>query len=106
MIRNSIKPQSPLFFLYLVLIPLSLVILGADLLRDKLNRKPVFGLMTDFGLDFAVASMKGLLVTSLPDALITDIDHSLSKFSVLSGSFILGKIYRYFPMRYDFYLCR
>lgn len=61
------------------------------------NQTPIFGLLTDFGFDFAVASMKGVIVQSFPDAQIIDIDHSLKKFSIISGAFIIEKSARYFP---------
>ncbi|MEK7088621.1 MAG: SAM-dependent chlorinase/fluorinase [Patescibacteria group bacterium] len=57
----------------------------------------VFALMTDFSFDFAVASMKGLILKDFPDAQIVDIDHSIKQFSVLSGAFVINKAYEYFP---------
>lgn len=58
---------------------------------------PVFALLTDFGLDFAVASMKALLINAHPQAQVIDIDHNVSKFSLVSGSFIIEKVFQYFP---------
>jgi hypothetical protein len=57
----------------------------------------IFGLLTDFGFDYAVASMKGVIAQTFPTAQIIDIDHSLSKFSIASASFIIEKSARYFP---------
>ena len=57
----------------------------------------VFALLTDFGNDFAVASMKGLILTELPDAQVIDIDHNIDRFSILSGAFVIDKVYNYFP---------
>lgn len=63
-----------------------------------LKRKKVnFGLLTDFGFDFSVASMKAALIREIPECSVIDIDHSTEKFSVISGAFILEKVYRYFP---------
>jgi len=59
---------------------------------------PCFALLTDFGFDFAVASMKARILSALPTATIVDLDHSLHKFSIISGAFILGKTYDYFPV--------
>ncbi|HEV2917102.1 MAG TPA: SAM-dependent chlorinase/fluorinase [Candidatus Babeliales bacterium] len=59
--------------------------------------QPIFGLLTDFGFDYAVASMKGVIAQTFPTAQIIDIDHSLQKFSIISGAFILQKSMHYFP---------
>jgi len=56
-----------------------------------------FAMITDFGFDFSVASMKALILKNFPDAQIVDIDHSIKQFSILSGSFVIDKIYNYFP---------
>ena len=64
---------------------------------NQKNHRPVFALVTDFGFDFSVASMKALILKHFPDAQIVDIDHSIKQFSILSGAFVIDKIYRYFP---------
>ncbi len=56
-----------------------------------------FAMITDFGFDFSVASMKALILRDFPDAQIIDIDHSIKSFSILSGAFVIDKIYNYFP---------
>lgn len=56
-----------------------------------------FALLTDFGFDFAVASMKGLILKDFPEAKIIDIDHEVRPFSILSGAFVIDKVYKYFP---------
>lgn len=43
--------------------------------------------------------MKALLLKHFPDAQIIDIDHSIKQFSILSGAFVIEKIYKYFPER-------
>lgn len=63
-----------------------------DFMKDK-----IFALMTDFGFDFAVASMKALILKELPNSHIVDIDHNIKQYSVLSGAFVINKIYEYFP---------
>jgi S-adenosyl-L-methionine hydrolase (adenosine-forming) len=57
----------------------------------------VFALVTDFGFDFSVASMKALILKDFPCAQIIDIDHSIKQFSVLSGAFVINNVYEYFP---------
>ncbi|MBU2564025.1 SAM-dependent chlorinase/fluorinase [Patescibacteria group bacterium] len=64
--------------------------------NKKINHQ-VFTIMTDFGFDFSVASMKALILKEFPDAQIIDIDHSIKQFSILSGAFVIDKIYKYFP---------
>lgn len=54
-------------------------------------------MLTDFGYDFALGSIKGVILSKLPNAQIIDLDHSVNKFSIISGAFVLGKSYRYFP---------
>ncbi len=61
-----------------------------------MNNK-TFAIITDFGFDFSVASMKALILRSFPNAQIIDIDHSIKQFSILSGAFVIDKIYKYFP---------
>lgn len=59
-------------------------------------RNKTFAIITDFGFDFSVASMKALILRSFPDAQIVDIDHSIKQFSILSGAFVINKVYKYF----------
>jgi hypothetical protein len=56
-----------------------------------------FAIITDFGFDFSIASMKALILRNFPDAQIIDIDHSIKQFSILSGAFVINKVYKYFP---------
>lgn len=60
-------------------------------------RNKTFAIITDFGFDFSVASMKALILKDFPNAQIVDIDHSIKQFSVLSGAFVISKVYEYFP---------
>jgi hypothetical protein len=57
----------------------------------------IIGILTDFGNDFAVASIKGTILKGLPDATIVDIDHSIEKFSIESASFVIAATAKYFP---------
>jgi S-adenosylmethionine hydrolase len=60
-------------------------------------QKKFIVLLTDFGVDFAVGSLKALLLSSFPNAQVLDLDHSIEKFSVISAAFVLNKTYKYFP---------
>lgn len=66
-------------------------------MKAKISARPVFGIITDFGFDFSIASMKALILRSFPDAQIIDIDHGIKQFSILSGAFVINKVYEYFP---------
>ena len=58
----------------------------------------VIGLLTDFGTrDYFVASMKGVILSIDPSAVIVDISHDVPSFNVRRGAFILWATYRYFP---------
>jgi len=59
--------------------------------------KNFFALLTDFGFDFAVASIKGVLLKEFPDAQIIDIDHSIEKFNLINAAFVIEKVYRFLP---------
>jgi S-adenosylmethionine hydrolase len=59
---------------------------------------PVITLTTDFGTDDAyVASMKGVILSINPKAVIIDICHSIEPQNILQAAFILSSAYRYFP---------
>jgi len=62
------------------------------------GRPPVFALLTDFGTrDHYVAAVKGVLLSSCPDANIVDISHDVRPHSVLEGAYILACAYPYMP---------
>jgi S-adenosylmethionine hydrolase len=59
---------------------------------------PIITLTTDFGTgDAYVASMKGVILTINPKAVIVDICHSIKPQNVLQAAFILSTAYNYFP---------
>lgn len=62
-----------------------------------MDNKVFFGILTDFGFDFAVASIKGVLLRAFPDAQVIDIDHTIEKFNVLNAAYTIDKVYRFFP---------
>jgi S-adenosylmethionine hydrolase len=59
---------------------------------------PIITLTTDFGnADAYVASMKGVILSLNPKAVIADISHSIQPQNVLQAAFILSTAYPYFP---------
>jgi hypothetical protein len=59
---------------------------------------PVITLITDFGLDDAyVAIIKGVILSTNPEANIIDITHSIEPENIAQAAFLLGTTYRYFP---------
>ncbi len=81
-----------------ILLVIFLAFLQERLIMNLLKNKTItFGLLTDFGFDFSVASMKAALLREIPNCSLIDIDHSLEKFSIVQGAFVLEKVYRYFP---------
>lgn len=69
-----------------------------------MNTVPVIGLLTDFGFDFAVASIKGVILRSFRNAQVIDIDHTIEKFSIRSAAFVIEKVYNFFPTG-TFFIC-
>jgi len=60
--------------------------------------RQVITLLTDFGTrDYFVASMKGVILSINPDAVVIDITHDVPSFNVLKAAFILWATYRYYP---------
>ncbi|MDD4036150.1 MAG: SAM-dependent chlorinase/fluorinase [Bacilli bacterium] len=62
-----------------------------------MNNLKTFAIITDFGFDYSIASMKALIYREFKRANIIDIDHSIEKFSIISAAFIINSVYRYFP---------
>ncbi|MBS7613673.1 S-adenosyl-l-methionine hydroxide adenosyltransferase family protein, partial [Candidatus Bathyarchaeota archaeon] len=60
--------------------------------------RKVITLLTDFGLsDPYPALMKGVILNINPEATIVDLSHSIDKFNVKMGAFILAYTVDYFP---------
>ncbi len=65
---------------------------------DRVLSSPLITLLSDFGLkDPYVAEMKAVILTICPKARIIDISHSIEKFNIRTGAFILASATRYFP---------
>ncbi len=62
------------------------------------GRPPVIGFLTDFGLDGAAATCRGVMLGICPDAQIVDISHSVAKYAIGDGAFILRSALPYLPV--------
>lgn len=61
-------------------------------------QRPVITLTTDFGLaDPYVATMKGVILSLNPEAIIVDVSHAVRPQLVRQGAFLLETAYLYFP---------
>ncbi|MCO6040823.1 SAM hydrolase/SAM-dependent halogenase family protein [Thermococcus alcaliphilus] len=55
-------------------------------------------LTTDFGIKGPyVGEMKGAILTINPEAKIVDITHSITRHSIVEGSFVMEQVVKYFP---------
>ena len=60
--------------------------------------RKIITLLTDFGLsDPYPAAMKAVILRINPEAVIVDITHSIDRFNVRMGAFILAHLVEYFP---------
>jgi hypothetical protein len=53
------------------------------------GRRPFISLLTDFGPDAAAAICRGVMLTIAPDAQILDVSHSVRKYAIRDGAFLL-----------------
>ena len=59
---------------------------------------PILTLPTDFGLaDHYAGTMKGVILSRCPGAIIVDISHEVAPFSVWSGAYTIDQAAPYFP---------
>ncbi|MBI5355344.1 MAG: SAM-dependent chlorinase/fluorinase [Candidatus Aenigmarchaeota archaeon] len=54
-------------------------------------------LTTDFGEGLYSAQVKGRILSINPDARVVDITHSIAKFDILEGAFLVNEVSKYFP---------
>ena len=59
---------------------------------------PIIGFLTDFGLDGAAATCRGVILSICPTAQIVDISHTVAKYAVRDGAFILRATLPYLPL--------
>jgi S-adenosylmethionine hydrolase len=61
------------------------------------DARPVITFLSDFGFDGAAAICRGVMLSICPDAQIIDIAHSVRKFAVADGAFILSTALPFMP---------
>ena len=64
----------------------------------KTAERPVIGFLTDFGLDAAAATCRAVMLGICPDAQIVDISHTIRKYAIRDGAFLLRFALPYFPI--------
>jgi S-adenosylmethionine hydrolase len=60
--------------------------------------RPVIGFLTDFGLDGAAATCRGVILGICRDAQIVDICHTVRKYAIGDGSYLLAAALPYLPV--------
>jgi S-adenosylmethionine hydrolase len=60
--------------------------------------RPVIGFLTDFGLDGAAATCRGVMLSICRDAQIIDIGHTIRKYAIRDGAFLLRFALPYLPV--------
>src|SRR5918996_268389 len=60
--------------------------------------RPVIGFLTDFGLDGAAATCRGVILGICRDAQIVDISHTIRKYAIRDGSYLLRSSLPYLPV--------
>src|SRR5918999_1940554 len=59
---------------------------------------PLIGFLSDFGLDGAAATCRGVMLSICPDVRIVDISHTVRKYAVRDGAFVLRATLPYLPV--------
>lgn len=59
---------------------------------------PVIGFLTDFGLDGAAATCRGVMLSICRDGQIVDICHTIRKYAIGDGAFVLASALPYLPV--------
>lgn len=59
--------------------------------------RPVIGFLTDFGLDGAAAICRGVMLSIAPDAQIVDICHTVRKYAISDGAWLLASTVPWLP---------
>ena len=62
------------------------------------TERPVIGFLTDFGLDGAAATCRAVMLSICRDAQIVDIAHTVRKYAIRDGAFLLRFSLPYFPV--------
>jgi S-adenosylmethionine hydrolase len=69
-----------------------------DTAATAIRRPPVIGFLTDFGTDGAAATCRAVILSICPDAQVVDIAHSIPKYAIADGAFVLAAALPYFPV--------
>lgn len=67
-------------------------------MRPTDRERPVIGFLTDFGLDGAAATCRGVMLSICRDAQIVDICHTIHKYAIRDGAFVLAAALPYLPV--------
>jgi hypothetical protein len=67
-------------------------------MRPTDRSRPVIGFLTDFGLDGAAATCRAVMLSICRDAQIVDIGHTVRKYAIRDGGFLLRFALPYFPV--------
>ena len=62
------------------------------------RKRPVIGFLTDFGLDGAAAICRGVLLSIARDAQIVDISHTVAKYAIRDGAYLLATAVPWLPV--------
>jgi S-adenosylmethionine hydrolase len=62
------------------------------------SQRPIITFLTDFGLDGAVATCKGVMLGICRDAQIIDVGHTIRKYAIRDGAFLLRFALPYVPV--------
>jgi len=62
------------------------------------GERPIISFLTDFGTDGAVATCKGVMLSICRDAQIIDVAHSIRKYAIRDGAFLLRFALPYVPV--------
>ncbi|HYK94919.1 MAG TPA: SAM-dependent chlorinase/fluorinase [Candidatus Dormibacteraeota bacterium] len=60
--------------------------------------RPVIGFLTDFGLDGAAATCRGVMLSIARDAQIVDVCHTVAKYAIADGAYLLAASLPWFPV--------
>ena len=62
------------------------------------RERPIIGFLTDFGLDGAAATCRGVMLSICRDAQIVDVSHTVRKYAIRDGAFILRSALPFLPV--------
>lgn len=67
-------------------------------MSQEQSQPPVIGFLTDFGLDGAAATCRGVMLSICRNAQIVDVSHTVRKYAIRDGAFILRAALPYLPV--------